>query len=98
MTTIQRAASDRSVDDQREGTERAVGDIWMEVLSLQAVQPTDDFIALGGDSVAAKRMMLLIEERLGVTLALPTLFEAPTLGALAAKVDAIRHQTGRANG
>ncbi|MEM9032193.1 MAG: thioesterase domain-containing protein, partial [Pseudomonadota bacterium] len=60
--------------------------LWSETLGLQNVAETDDFFALGGHSLNAVRMFGQIRRRFGVTLPLATLFEAPTLGALADRV------------
>ncbi|MCR4927238.1 MAG: AMP-binding protein [Lachnospiraceae bacterium] len=45
-----------------------VMDAYKEVLSLEFVAPDDDFLALGGNSVSAMKLILLLQDRMGVRL------------------------------
>jgi surfactin family lipopeptide synthetase A len=67
-------------------TERLVAGIWAEVLDVSAVSVTDDFLALGGNSLLATRVVAHLGARLGVRLGVGDLFAAPTVAALAARV------------
>jgi amino acid adenylation domain-containing protein len=71
----------------RTPTERALGQIWQEVLRTDAVGVHDHFFELGGHSLLATQVLARLRARLGVELALRTVFERPTLEALAAEVD-----------
>jgi acyl carrier protein len=64
--------------------ERAVAEIFAEVLELHSVGPGDDFFDLGGHSLLAVRLFARIEERLGPRLPLATIFDAPTVEGIAA--------------
>jgi acyl transferase domain-containing protein/thioesterase domain-containing protein/acyl carrier protein len=66
--------------------EEKLGAIWGELLGVDAVGPDDDFFALGGHSLNAVRMFGRVRKEFGVDLPLATLFEAPTLGKVAAIV------------
>src|SRR5205823_2900948 len=52
--------------------------IWEKVLDINAIRTTDDFFALGGDSLAAATMLAAVEKFFGVTLPVSALLEAPT--------------------
>lgn len=58
--------------------------IWGQVLNRKQVQPTDNFFELGGDSMRAARLIYRTKATLGHTITLGQLFQAPTLGAMAA--------------
>ncbi|HEX4963110.1 MAG TPA: condensation domain-containing protein, partial [Thermoanaerobaculia bacterium] len=66
--------------------------LWEELLGVVRVGPEDDFFALGGHSLLATQMVARVFESLGVELPLATLFEAPRLGELAAKIAAAARQ------
>ena len=63
--------------------EQRLAEIWSEVLDVGRVGLHDDFFDLGGHSLLAHRVTLRIAEETGVDLHLQTLFEAPTVAALA---------------
>jgi thioesterase domain-containing protein/acyl carrier protein len=66
--------------------EGTIAQAWRELLGVDAVSRDDDFFALGGHSLAAVRLFAKIRKHFSVDLPLATLFQAPTLGALAAVV------------
>ncbi|CAO5169988.1 Acyl-CoA synthetase (AMP-forming)/AMP-acid ligase II [Frankia sp. AiPs1] len=63
--------------------EIVVADIWTRVLDLEEVGVGDDFMELGGDSLAANELLTLVQEKLGLSLPSSTLVDSPTLGAFA---------------
>jgi acyl transferase domain-containing protein/thioesterase domain-containing protein len=77
----------RSSDSQNAGAlnpvEAMLAEVWRELLGIEDVVAQDDFFALGGHSLAAVRLFARIRKHYGVDLPLATLFQAPTLGALA---------------
>jgi amino acid adenylation domain-containing protein len=64
-------------------TERALADIWAEVLGVEAVGAEDDFFELGGHSLVAVRLTARIKERWDVQVPLAVFIEAPTVRSLA---------------
>jgi amino acid adenylation domain-containing protein len=67
--------------------ERALVEVWEEVLAVKPVGVDDDFFALGGHSMLAVRLMSQLRRRLGAELPLSALFERPTVRRLAALLD-----------
>ncbi|HVT17772.1 MAG TPA: non-ribosomal peptide synthase/polyketide synthase [Thermoanaerobaculia bacterium] len=70
------------------GTEEMLAAIWSEVLGAEPSGPEDDFFDLGGHSLKAAQVEARVRQRFGVDLPLAAFFEAPTLGGLAARLDA----------
>jgi acyl carrier protein len=68
--------------------EEVLAGIWSEVLRVARVGVNDNFFALGGHSLLAMRVMARVWQTFEVALSLRTLFEAPTVGELAARVEA----------
>ncbi|WP_229402854.1 non-ribosomal peptide synthetase [Micromonospora okii] len=67
----------------RSALEQTVVDAFAEVLGVPTVGRDDDFFLAGGHSILAGQLVRLLGDRLGVTLRLVDLFEAPTAAALA---------------
>jgi amino acid adenylation domain-containing protein len=74
--------------DQRPATlvEQVLAGLWSDLLGVEGVEPEDDFFGLGGHSLLAGRLTARIADVLKVRLPLGTVFEAPTVAALAARV------------
>ncbi|HVR55064.1 MAG TPA: amino acid adenylation domain-containing protein [Pseudorhodoferax sp.] len=65
-------------------TERAVLEVWKEVLQLPTLGVQDNFFDLGGDSLAAVNMMSGLERVLGRRVPLYLITEHPTVESLSA--------------
>jgi acyl carrier protein len=64
------------------------------VLKVEQVGITDNFFELGGHSLLATRMMSRVREVFGVELALRSIFESPTVEALAQRIETARQEQG----
>jgi thioesterase domain-containing protein/acyl carrier protein len=67
--------------------ELALAAIWEKVLGLAEIGAEANFFALGGDSLRASQLLLLIQEKFGREIPLSTLLRAPVLARLAAIVE-----------
>jgi amino acid adenylation domain-containing protein len=66
--------------------DRQLHAIWKEALGHADFATSDNFFAIGGDSLSATRLISLIEQRLGQRLPLASLFQSPTLASLATRL------------
>jgi amino acid adenylation domain-containing protein len=74
----------------KDDCERALAEVWQEVLSVPQISREDDFFAVGADSLSATRAFARINRRFGIDLPLRTVFENPTVAALAALVQSAK--------
>jgi acyl transferase domain-containing protein len=68
--------------------QRVIAGIWQELLGIEAIGAEDDFFRLGGDSLAALRVLSRLERDFAVEVSLDRFFASPTVAGLAAAVDA----------
>ncbi len=85
-TPLQGHARQVRGDAEFDSVERFIADAWRELLGVETLSRDDDFFALGGHSLAAVRLFGRIRKQFAVDLPLATLFQAPTLAALARAV------------
>ncbi|HSU81329.1 MAG TPA: amino acid adenylation domain-containing protein, partial [Thermoanaerobaculia bacterium] len=75
--------------------EEVLAQIWTQVLGgerrgLERIGAQDDFFTLGGHSLLATQVMSRVRDAFGVELPLRAFFQAPTVTALAARIDSER--------
>ncbi|MFC9363558.1 amino acid adenylation domain-containing protein, partial [Rhodococcus sp. NPDC057014] len=66
--------------------EKAVARVFADVLGVERIGLDDSFFDLGGNSLVATRVVARVNAALGVELVVRTLFEAPTVEALAERI------------
>ncbi|WP_394849182.1 amino acid adenylation domain-containing protein [Pendulispora brunnea] len=74
--------------EPRDAQERLVATVFEELLGIPRAGAEDDFFELGGHSLLATRAVARLREATAIDLPLRTLFEAPTVAALARRLDA----------
>jgi acyl carrier protein len=74
----------------RSASEKTLASIWADLLNIENVGVFDDFFALGGHSLLLVHVASRIQESFQVDLPLRSMFEAPTLAALAERIEAAR--------
>ncbi|MEO0405800.1 MAG: amino acid adenylation domain-containing protein, partial [Cyanobacteria bacterium P01_A01_bin.135] len=74
-------------------TETRIAAVWQDVLQLEQLGAEDNFFELGGHSLSAMRVNTRLRKAFGLELPLRAIFEAPTVAALAVKIDAIQMTT-----
>ena len=67
----------------RTDVERSIAGIWQELLGLEKVGVNDSFFELGGDSFLGIQAIARIKKQLDVKVSAVTLYEGPTVAALA---------------
>ncbi|MFI1282485.1 amino acid adenylation domain-containing protein [Streptomyces sp. NPDC020858] len=67
--------------------EKALAEIWADVLSVDRVGLDDDFFELGGHSMLATQVVARSKEQFGVAVTLRLFFDLPTVRELAAALE-----------
>src|SRR5262249_34942665 len=70
----------------RAGPEAMLLGIWRRVLGRPRIGVHDNFFEAGGTSLKAVQVIAMIRKELGRDLSIVTMFECPTIAALAAKL------------
>ncbi|UGU17854.1 amino acid adenylation domain-containing protein [Sinomicrobium kalidii] len=68
-------------------TERSIAGVWCEALELAAVNVSDNFFDIGGDSILVAFVITEIEKRLGVKAYVRDIYQHPTIRELAVVLD-----------
>jgi thioesterase domain-containing protein len=72
----------------RDWLEHSLQEIWEEVLGVPGIGIGTSFLAVGGDTALAARMLDRVQEMLEAAVTLETFLEEPTIERLAAAIDA----------
>ncbi|MEU5552797.1 amino acid adenylation domain-containing protein [Micromonospora sp. NPDC047793] len=81
----------------RDETERAVAQVWQQVLGrTDPIGVHDDFFEIGGHSLLATRVVFGLRQALGIELPVQAVFDAPTVASMAARLATTVHIAGPA--
>ncbi|MEH1828478.1 MAG: non-ribosomal peptide synthetase [Nostoc sp.] len=72
--------------------ERAVADIWREILGIQQIGIYDNFFELGGNSLLAIQVISRLRKVLQTDVALRSLFDEPTIAGISHYIESIREK------
>ncbi|MFZ0548312.1 MAG: amino acid adenylation domain-containing protein [Candidatus Promineifilaceae bacterium] len=82
-----------SEDSNLSTIEAAIAGIWKEILYIDSAERQDNFFELGGHSLLATQLASRIENTLGVSLPLKTIFANPTVAEMAEVVGDYRRSS-----
>jgi len=84
------ASADARTNDETQASETQLSltRIWREMLGTDRISARDDFFSLGGHSLLATQFISRVRDAFDVEMSLANLFEAPTIEAVAKRIDA----------
>lgn len=88
-----RAARPQAAAQREGGTapatamEQVIAQLWTDLLGVEGIAREDDFFDLGGHSLLAVQFINRLRKKIGKSVPLGTLLDAPTLAALAQAID-----------
>ncbi|EAR21799.1 non-ribosomal peptide synthetase [Nitrococcus mobilis] len=82
--------SEAGLEPPATATERRLAALWRELLTVEMIGRQSHFFELGGHSLLATRLVSRLRRDWAVDLPLRTVFEAPTLSALATRLEQAR--------
>ncbi|MFD7638311.1 amino acid adenylation domain-containing protein, partial [Streptomyces sp. NPDC059873] len=77
----------------RTEAERVLCEVWADVLGAERIGVHDNFFSLGGDSITGLKVVLRVQKAFGCELSTRTVFDHPTVAAMAEAVAQTRAQT-----
>ncbi|KGT76054.1 thioester reductase [Bradyrhizobium japonicum] len=92
------AKRDGNMVAPRSELERHLARIWTDVLELNQIGVDQDVFALGADSIKVTQTLSRVWTQLGTRLSFNDIFDAPTVAALAARIESHRDSAAVAPG
>jgi amino acid adenylation domain-containing protein len=77
----------------RDMSETIIAEEWKSIFGLTRVGADDNFFELGGHSLLVMKLIARLKKRFGVEVPFKTVFETPTVSALAKRVEQIIKET-----
>jgi acyl carrier protein len=78
----------------RNETEERLATIWQEVLSKERIGMKDGFFEIGGQSIAAMRLISRIRKDFEVEYSIDSFYKYPTIEAVAVEIEKIKWASG----
>jgi amino acid adenylation domain-containing protein/FkbM family methyltransferase len=78
---------DVAVEEPCTPAQRTIADVWREVLGRDGIGIRDNFFDIGGHSLLATRVVSRLRERFDIALEVQTIFDRPTIAALAEAIE-----------
>ena len=72
--------------EPRDETERTIAALWQEAFGIERIGVEDNFFDLAGNSLLAIQLVTRLRRAFGIELPMTSLFDAPTVAALAQKI------------
>lgn len=86
-------------ENQNDVSEDILCALFCEVLELERINKDDNFFDLGGDSLAATRLVNRVRSRFGVEVSVEALFDAPSVSQMAVRLrELVAGRTSTASG
>jgi acyl carrier protein len=82
--------SQETSDALKTETQRAVAEIWVDVLKKASFELDDDFFEIGGNSMTATLVTYGLRDKFGIEFPLMLIFENATVEDLAEAIDQAR--------
>jgi oxalate---CoA ligase len=77
----------------RNAVEEKLLSIWQQVLDQKQIGIFDDFLAMGGDSLMAARVLMQIENSFNIHLKIKDIFDIPTIALMANLIQKMQNET-----
>lgn len=87
-------AREREISAPRTEIESLIVRMWAELLKVEPISIDDNFFELGGHSLLATQLISRVREEFKIELPLSSLFEHPTVAALATEISQIQTAPG----
>lgn len=92
------SAAPSEIEAPQNNLERGLAEIWGQALNLKEVGVTQNFFAIGGNSISAVKIVMLLRERLRLHVPLRLLFDKNNIRELAAALESCAAIEGSGGG
>jgi len=92
---LSQQASSESFVEPETLVEKTVSQIWRELLGVDRIGAHDNFFELGGHSLSAVQLGMRLKQTYMIDVPLRSLFEAPTVSAIAGLVNSMQPKADR---